>query len=159
MISRVVDKKTYDRLKEKAKSIFKPIKRRRGGKTQRIEAIEIDLNVKIGDSKQLRRRMKKAGIEPPSYPNAAHHIVAGDAPDAINARNHMEKYGVSINSHHNGVFLRTTEEGEGVLHKGPHTGKYYAEVNKRILQANSKEQVLEILDDIREGLIDGTFSW
>lgn len=40
----------------------------------------------LPSSKKLRRNLELAGVEVPDYPNAAHHIVAGSAPGAENAR-------------------------------------------------------------------------
>jgi hypothetical protein len=45
----------------------------------------------------LRESLKKAGIKPPPFPNAAHHIVASDAVIAQEARAHLEALGIGVN--------------------------------------------------------------
>ncbi len=52
----------------------------------------------LPSSKKLRRNLELAGVEVPDYPNAAHHIVAGSAPGAENAREKpWTKFGIDIN--------------------------------------------------------------
>lgn len=70
----------------------------------------------------------------------------------------MQKYGVDINDATNGVFLPTAKDvAESAYHPSLHTNAYYNEINKQLLKATSKEDVLSILDDISEQLMDGTF--
>ena len=102
--------------------------------------------------------MKAAGIEEPDYPNAAHHIVAGKAAKAIEARKILEKYGININDAANGVFLPTKKGvSNSVYHTGLHKKTYYKKVDELLSRAKSKEEVLNILDFIRDKLIKGTF--
>ena len=61
------------------------------------------------DSTVLRKNMIKDGIQVPEYKNDAHHIVAGNAEGANEARAILEKYGVGINDSANGVFLPSQE--------------------------------------------------
>jgi RHS repeat-associated protein len=123
------------------------------------KAIESGLKtLSTPSSKVLRQNMIEAGIDVPNYANAAHHIVAGSSPKAAEARAILQKYGVDINDANNGVFLPTIKDlSEGAYHPSLHTNAYYNEVNKQLLKATSKDDVLSILDDIKEQLIDGTF--
>ena len=122
------------------------------------EKTDIILEANQPNSKKLRDNMIKDGVEVPDYPNAAHHIIAGSSQKAEEARKILEKYGIDINDAENGVFL-PTEEGssESAYHPKLHTNEYYSKVNEMLSQATSKEDVLDILDDIREQLLDGIF--
>ena len=109
-------------------------------------------------SKVLRQNLIDAGVEVPDYPNAAHHIVAGNSPKAAEARAILQKYGVDINDAANGTFLPTVRDvAEGAYHPSLHTDSYYRKVTELLSSAKSKEDVLDILDDIAEQLQSGTF--
>ena len=59
-----------------------------------------------GTSSQiLRENLKNAGIEPPPYPNAAHHIVAVNSEKSRASVAILHEYGIDLNSPANGVFL------------------------------------------------------
>lgn len=62
------------------------------------------------NSTTLRKQLVESGISVPDYPNAAHHIVAGNSPKASEARAIMQKFGIDINDASNGVFLPTKKE-------------------------------------------------
>ena len=102
--------------------------------------------------------MISAGQTEPTYKNAAHHIVAGTSPQAEEARAVLEKYGVDINSAENGVFL-PTEKGvsNAEYHPSLHTNEYYLKVNVLLSEADSREDILEILETIKELLLEGFF--
>ena len=109
-------------------------------------------------SRELRNNMIEAGIEVPDYPNAAHHIVAGNSPKAAESRAIMQMYGVDINEAENGVFLPTVRGvSEGAYHPSLHTNSYYDRVNNLLREATCKEDVLDILEFIGEELKNGTF--
>jgi hypothetical protein len=105
----------------------------------------------------LGENLKAAGKAKPEN-HAAHHIVAADSPKAIQARKILEKYGIDINAAENGVWLPTGDKiGRGTNHLSLHTNRYYNEVNRRLMQAKSKKEVLEILQDIEKELANNTF--
>lgn len=89
-----------------------------------------------GTSSQiLRENLKNAGIEPPPYPNAAHHIVAVNSEKSRASVAILHEYGIDLNSPANGVFLPyqknefvTTE----VMHCGGHLNSYFDEVDERL---------------------------
>ena len=111
-------------------------------------------------SKALRQNLIEAGVDVPSYPNAAHHIVAGSSPKAEEARAILQKFGIDINDAANGVFLPTAKDAaESAYHPGLHTDKYYRMVTEMLSQVTSKEDVLDILSDIAEQLANGTFQY
>ncbi len=107
----------------------------------------------------LRANMKAAGVRPPPFPNAAHHIVAVDAEAAAPARAHLEALGIDINDPANGVFLRYTEKGVGLNHLEIHTKAYYSEVNQRVLGSQSAQQARVTLQGIGSELAEGTFPY
>ena len=113
-----------------------------------------------GTSSQiLRENLKNAGIEPPPYPNAAHHIVAVGADEAKQSVRLLEKYGINLNSPSNGVFLP---------YKKNEFDSYHINVRERILNrvnaarklgySNSQIQKLICaeLQKIRTELLKGT---
>ena len=109
-------------------------------------------------SRVLRRNLIAAGVEVPNYPNAAHHIVAGNSAKAAEARAILQKYGVDINDAANGTFLPTVKDvTDGAYHPSLHTDSYYRRVTELLSSAKSKEDVLDILNDIAEQLQNGTF--
>jgi RHS repeat-associated protein len=112
-----------------------------------------------GSSEVLRSNLKEAGLNPPPFPNAAHHIVAHTDARAAPAQSHLAKLGIHADDPVNGVFLRTGPKGEGVDHRLIHTDKYYAEVNQRILAGETKNEVAIILRDIADELRLGTFPY
>ena len=106
----------------------------------------------------LRQNMIDEGMEVPDYANAAHHIIAGNDVRAAGLRNMLEKYGIDINSAENGVFLPTEKEvSEASYHRSLHTNAYYENVEKAFQGVSSKEEAIEVLQDIREQLLEGTF--
>ena len=110
------------------------------------------------NSRKLRQNMIKAGVEVPDYPNAAHHIVAGKSPKVAEARAILQKYGVDINDASNGTFLPTVKGvAKGAYHPSLHTDSYYRKVTELLSSAKSKDDVLDILEDIAEQLQNGTF--
>ena len=112
----------------------------------------------IPSSKVLRQNLIEAGVEAPDYPNAAHHIVAGNSPKAAEARAILQKYGVDINDAANGTFLPTVRDVvEGAYHPSLHTNSYYDKINKLLSEATCKEDVLDILEFVGDELSSGTF--
>ena len=93
----------------------------------------------------------------PDFPNAAHHIVAGKAPNAEAARKILLEYGVDINDAENGVFLLTIKGEAGAYHPCLHTDGYYRRVTEALNIATIKADVIDILADIAEPLSKGIF--
>lgn len=109
-------------------------------------------------SRILRKNLIDVGVGVPDYPNAAHHIVAGNSPKAAEARAILQKYGIDINDASNGTFLPTVKNvAEGAYHPSLHTNVYYDKVNKLLSEATCKEDVLDILEFIDDELSSGTF--
>jgi hypothetical protein len=106
----------------------------------------------------LAANMEAAGVARPAQ-TAAHHIVAAGSPKAAEARRILTRFGIDINDAHNGVFLPDTPSSAapGLYHRTLHTHVYFEEVNARLSQATSRQDVLDILNDIRTELLNGTF--
>lgn len=109
-------------------------------------------------SKTLGENLVRAGKLRPSYPSAAHHIVAGSSRKAVEARAILYKFNVDINDAVNGVFLPTVKNiSNAAYHPSLHTDSYYRKVTELLIQAKSKDDVIDILKDIAEQLEKGTF--
>lgn len=107
---------------------------------------------------KLRRNMINANIQEPTYQNAAHHIVAGNARDASEARQILDNFKININDAANGVFL-PTEIGvsNAAYHPSLHTTNYYDKVNALLRNATSKQDAIDILGQISKALQNGSF--
>ena len=121
-------------------------------------------------SQILRENLKNAGIEPPPYPNAAHHIVAVDSPKAAASRQILDTYNIDLNSPANGVFLPMKESkyvSSESMHSGGHSNSYYKEVFDRLQEiqiAGKRKRYTDIqiqqllcteLQEIRSDLLTG----
>jgi hypothetical protein len=70
------------------------------------------------------------------------------------AKSLLAHYGISLDSHWNGVFLK------GLAHKGLHTNKYILGVAKRLADhSSSKATVLLELQRIRKEILLGIFDY
>ncbi|HDR7471016.1 AHH domain-containing protein [Bacillus toyonensis] len=114
-------------------------------------------------SKVLREELKDAGIEPPPYSNAAHHLTPWNDKRAIEAQELLKEFGIHHDSAANGVFLPykvneyvTTE----VLHIGNHSTDYMKEVTKVLKEVKeyggTQADAVAALHDIRTRLLDGS---
>jgi hypothetical protein len=87
--------------------------------------------------------------------------VAGSAKAAAPARAVLQQFGIGINEAANGVFLPANRAaaagGSAAAHSTTHTRAYYEAVNELLGQATTRQKVLEALDAIRTGLLNGTF--
>lgn len=112
------------------------------------------------DANVLRRNMELVMGEDASEINKSnsrsHHIV-GDNEYSSESKAILDKYGIDINAPENGVFLPQNESSDlhGTIHDGKHTKAYNDEVTQRLRVATCKEDVLEILDSIKEDLYNG----
>ena len=99
-------------------------------------------------------------VRPPN--TAAHHIV-GSGKRAKPANDILMKYGIDVDSHVNGVFLPRNSNSSvpGLQHTGRHTNDYIDRVNMEIVAAEKiggKDAVLNQLDQIRDKLLNGTYT-
>ena len=108
-------------------------------------------------SAKLRSNLVKAGDVAPSGPNAAHHIVAGNAKGASASRSILGKFGIGINDSVNGVFLPTSGGSGAALHTTLHTNAYYSKVEQLLLGAASKDEVIAVLGNIKNALLSNSF--
>ena len=88
-----------------------------------------------------------------------HHIVASNAESAAPARAVLERFGIGIDDASNGVFLPANHAAHNpagrAIHSNLHTRAYYEVTNDALSQASSREEALEILDNLRQGLLEG----
>lgn len=111
-------------------------------------------------SRVLGANLEAAGAVRPAG-SAAHHIVAGSAARAAEARAVLQRYGIDINDAGNGVFLparMTSPNPTGAaVHSTIHTNAYYAEVNSLLGQATTRGEALDALAYVRSQLLSGGF--
>ena len=110
---------------------------------------------------------KKLGVtytEPAN--SAAHHIVpagfSSGARDATRARDVLKRFDIDINSWENGVLLpKSTKHANPPMltHSTLHTKEYIQYVNDTLEVAESKEDAVRIIADIRKQLITGNVKW
>jgi hypothetical protein len=101
-------------------------------------------------SRALGRALEAAGhVKPPA--SAAHHIVAGAAAGAQQARKKLADLGIGINDAVNGVFLPISQ------HSPLHTDYYYGAVNAALAGVNTKSEALSVLHSIAQSLQAGKF--
>lgn len=110
------------------------------------EVTETAIEVGVKASSRVLANALEASGQIRAAGTAAHHIVAGAAKKAAEARAVLTRFGVGINNAANGVFLRAG------VHARIHTNAYYETVNGLLRQAASREEVLEVLAAIRNSL-------
>ena len=123
-------------------------------------ASKVVKRVEKPSSRKLTRNLKKAGInKPKDYKAAAHHIVAGGDPNAAKSRTILERFEIGINDASNGVFLPYEKNAptNAVYHTSLNTQEYNAKVHEMLQYAESREEVLSILERIRDLLLQGKF--
>jgi hypothetical protein len=108
----------------------------------------------------LARNLIAAGIARPAA-SAAHHMVAGNAPQAAQARAVLARFDIDINSAANGIFLPANQQSANftgsAVHSVLHTNDYYRAVNDALGAATSQSEALDILARIRESLLRGSY--
>lgn len=113
-------------------------------------------------SRALRSALEAAGEVRP-IGSAAHHIVAGTAAAADEARKILERWGIGINEAVNGVFLpawRASPNPTGAavhstVHSTVHTEEYYKTVTTMLKGATNRVEAIEVLQLIRQRLQAG----
>lgn len=86
----------------------------------------------------------------------AHHIVGSNEFTKV-GKIILAKYDIDINDPINGIFLPNDVNSplKGVIHEGKHISDYFDTVNQRLRMASSREDCLEILQSIKEDIING----
>ena len=107
----------------------------------------------------LARNLERSGVARKAG-EAAHHIVAKAAQAAEPARRILQQAGVKVNEAVNGVFLPAVKgyAGQTMNHLTLHTKAYYDAVNEVLSSAQTRQEVVEALQTIKDGLLNGTFS-
>ena len=109
--------------------------------------------------KRLVRNIIAAG-EPRPPGHVAHHVVSLDDRRAGPARDILKEFDIPINSADNGVWLPGAKDaGRGPYHPGLNTKKYHEEVYRRLEQATSREEILEVLRKLKKGLSENKFPY
>jgi hypothetical protein len=109
-------------------------------------------------SRALGQALEAAGHVRPAS-SAAHHIVAGNAPAAAQARAVLQRFGIGINDAANGVFLPATRAAPNAagaaVHSTVHTNAYYQTVNQMLGAATTRAEAEAALGAIRSALLSG----
>jgi len=100
----------------------------------------------VGSSRRLRSALRAAG-RAVGIGDDAHHIVAAGARGANGARDIMRSFGINIDDAANGVGLPRQ------FHQQLHTASYYAEVTNRLSAASTREEAVEILQQMGRELV------
>ncbi|MGH7626877.1 MAG: AHH domain-containing protein [Gemmatimonadaceae bacterium] len=87
-------------------------------------------------------------------------MVAKAAKAAAPARDALKRVGMKINDALNGVNLPATKGyvGKAVNHLYMHTEVYYQTVNRLLTNVKTREDAVQVLDMIKQSLLDGSFS-
>ena len=117
---------------------------------------EYEGKLKLGkdhDGDVLRQNMEKV-MGTKVNESEAHHVVGNRTP---NAAAKLEKFGIDRNDPANGIYLPDSEYSplKGSIHKGNHCQEYYDTVERRMSQANTREEALEVLQSLKEDLFSG----
>ncbi|MFI6303637.1 polymorphic toxin-type HINT domain-containing protein [Amycolatopsis thailandensis] len=113
-----------------------------------------------GESCKLNRAMEKQG-EFRRTGEQSHHIVPHASPKAADARKILDDAGIGINSAENGINLPHNAKSAAALgsSRTPHNQtfrqSYYDYITDELKAARSKEEVFDILADIKEALNSG----
>ncbi len=110
-------------------------------------------------SRILGRNLEKAGRpRPPDH--ATHHIVPFKEPrfpEADKAREILKRFNVDLNDAANGVWLPNKPSiGQGTYHGATYGQPYYEQVLDRLRDAESREDVIRILERIGRDLSNDT---
>jgi RHS repeat-associated protein len=118
------------------------------------------LGAAAASSRALARALTSAGLRR-GVQQAAHHIVAAGARRAAQARKILADRGININDAVNGVFLPATKNSINLLnsavHSTVHTVRYYSEVTARLKAASGFGETVQVLREIGDELVAGTF--
>jgi RHS repeat-associated protein len=109
-------------------------------------------------SRALARALVRAGVVLPPG-SAAHHIAASGSRRADEARAVLHDFGIDLDDPANGVFLpansRSPNPTGAAVHSRLHTHEYYRVVNEMLGRARTREQAIEMLNEIRVRLQSG----
>ncbi len=83
----------------------------------------------------------------------AHHIVAQRSRFAAGSKAILARFGIGVHDAANGAWLARG------AHQGIHTRAYYEAVEKALSKASSRAEALKILQEIRDGILSGTFPY
>lgn len=120
-------------------------------------------NLPTGNPNKLGRNLESLGQKRPEGA-AAHHIVQGgsEKTDAVQARRKLYSLGIDIDDPANGVWLPTEKSPSsvpGINHRKIHTNTYREQVARDLQSATTKEEAIEILEDIKQRILDEDFPY
>jgi hypothetical protein len=106
----------------------------------------------------LGENLEAAGQTRPAG-SAAHHIVPYGDRRAVGLRTTLDNLGIDINSADNGVFLPQVpgSTAPGAYHPSLNSDAYHEQLRLDLLGVESRQRALDILNDIRSQLLNGTY--
>lgn len=106
----------------------------------------------LGDNLQAGGQIRPDG-------SAAHHIVPYGDRRAADLRTTLGNLGIDINSPDNGVFLPQVpgSTAPGAYHPSLNSKAYHEQLGLDLLGVSSRQRALDILDNIRGQLLNGTY--
>lgn len=110
------------------------------------------------DSRILRQNLEATGVKSSSG-YQAHHIIGEAYPEGVEARRILAKYGIDVNAPENGVFLPSrggSEVSKMAVHSGKHAREYEVDTLRRLKDAQTRDEAVAILSNIRNELLRGT---
>ena len=110
------------------------------------------------DSRILRQNLETTGVKS-SPGNQAHHIIGEAYPEGVEARRILAKYGIDVNAPENGVFLPSrggSMADKTAVHSGKHAREYEIDTLRRLKDAQTRDDAVAILSNIRNELLRGT---
>lgn len=122
------------------------------------QTAKLSLN-KEHSSQVLSDNLVKAGVPRPDG-TQAHHIVGKTTQYGQDTQDLLKNLGIDVNSPVNGVFLPGcgSSNAIGMVHCGKHTGEYELAIWNRLQTSKSKEDVIHRLQQIRNELLNNTFT-
>ncbi|NAW50661.1 hypothetical protein GNY06_04430 [Elizabethkingia argentiflava] len=119
----------------------------------------------FSDARKLRNNMRREGINEPNYKNSAHHIIMFNSKDPrmVALQEKMKQLGLDINDAVNGVYLPISTKVKDAAgasahaHSRVHTNNYKQNVFNRLKDINNKSDFENVLMDIGDELMSGTF--
>lgn len=106
----------------------------------------------------LRRRDSRGTWRHPGSADLPQRLLTTSSPDKLAQLPRRNACWCGLRSTY-GVFLpdRATSAAPGMYHRTLHTNRYYEAVNNALRDVRTREEAIEVLGDIRQQLLNGTF--
>jgi hypothetical protein len=91
---------------------------------------------------------------------AAHHVIEGTDKYAAKSRAILKKFNININAPENGILLPDGENSiyKGCMHRTRHTPEYSEYVYNKVKDAQTRDELIALLSEIKHELYNGKLS-